>query len=165
MDDTISLDVDSLWISPYALSAFVALSEKGLSFTKREVHLEKQEHKASDFIDRSLTGRVPVLRHGDFYLAESQAIGEYLAETFPAPTVTVVDATTITFSPVLGAVSGEHSVVANWGAMASSVAADYHLTAGSVCIDQGDPTGAPAIDHDGQPRTPPPDIGAYEYRP
>ena len=31
------------------------------------------------------TGRVPALQHGDYWLAESQAIAEYLAESFPSP--------------------------------------------------------------------------------
>ncbi|MCC6812336.1 MAG: glutathione transferase [Deltaproteobacteria bacterium] len=85
MDHSLSLDVDAFWISPYALSSFVALEEKGLTFTTREVHLEKNEQLASDFQHKSLTGRVPVLRHGEYTLSESQAIGEYIAETFPAP--------------------------------------------------------------------------------
>ena len=33
----------------------------------------------------SLTNRVPSLRHGDFLLAESSAITEYLEEAFPPP--------------------------------------------------------------------------------
>jgi glutathione S-transferase len=85
MNDALSLDVDAFWISPYALSAFVALTEKGLGFTTREIHLERGEQREPAFRSRSLTGRVPVLHHGAFALAESQAIGEYLAETFPAP--------------------------------------------------------------------------------
>ena len=85
MDTSLSLDVDTFWISPYALSAWVALEEKGLAFTTREIHLEQREQLSADFIAKSLTNRVPVLRHGEFTLAESQAIGEYLAETFPAP--------------------------------------------------------------------------------
>jgi glutathione S-transferase len=85
MDTSLSLDVDTFWISPYALSAFVALHEKGLAFTTREIHLEQREQQSAEFMAKSLTGRVPVLRHGEYTLAESQAIGEYLAETFPAP--------------------------------------------------------------------------------
>src|SRR5262249_756759 len=37
------------------------------------------------YVDASVTGRVPGLSHGDFWLAESLAIIEYLEETFPPP--------------------------------------------------------------------------------
>lgn len=79
------LDIDTFWISPYALSSFVALKEKGLSFTTREIALHEKAQRNPAFVSASLTGRVPVLHHGSFAVSESQAIGEYIAETFPAP--------------------------------------------------------------------------------
>ncbi len=81
--EPLTLYVDTHWISPYAMSAFVALEEKGLPYTVKEVSLPKQEHRAPEY--RAHTGRIPALQHGDFWLAESQAIVEYLAETFPFP--------------------------------------------------------------------------------
>ncbi len=81
--DSLTLYVDTHWISPYALSAFVALEEKGLPYTVKEVSLPKKEHQTSTY--QAHTGRIPALQHGDFWLAESQAIAEYLAETFPFP--------------------------------------------------------------------------------
>lgn len=81
----LELFVDGFWSSPYALSAFVALTEKQLPFTSTEVRLHAGDQREPAFVSRSLTGRVPVLRHDDYYLSESQAIGEYLAETFPYP--------------------------------------------------------------------------------
>jgi glutathione S-transferase len=81
--DALTLYVDGFWISPYALSAFVALEEKGLSYTAKEVRLNKGEHRGDNY--RAHTGRVPALQHGDYWLAESSAIAEYLAETFPFP--------------------------------------------------------------------------------
>ncbi len=81
--DALTLYVDGFWISPYALSAFVALEEKGLPYTVKEVRLNKQEHHDTQY--RAHTGRVPALQHGDYWLAESSAICEYLAETFPFP--------------------------------------------------------------------------------
>jgi glutathione S-transferase len=73
------------WTSPYVFSAFVALREKGLPFTVKLVSLERQEHQRPEYRDPSVTGRVPALRHGDFWLAESSAIDEYLEEAFPPP--------------------------------------------------------------------------------
>lgn len=81
----LTLYIDGFWISPYALSAYVALKEKGLPFEVKEVPLDKKEHHRPEYRDSSLTGRVPALRHGDYWLSESSAIAEYLAETFPSP--------------------------------------------------------------------------------
>jgi glutathione S-transferase len=79
------LYVDRLWISPYAFSAFVALEEKGLPYEVKTLALERGEHRAPEYRTPSLTGKVPALRHGDYWLSESLAISEYLAETFPFP--------------------------------------------------------------------------------
>jgi glutathione S-transferase len=79
------LYVDSLYTSPYALSAFVALTEKGLPFTVKTVNLEGGEQRLPAYAGRALTGRVPALVEGDFVLTESTAITEYLEESFPAP--------------------------------------------------------------------------------
>jgi glutathione S-transferase len=79
------LYVDSLFTSPYAMSAFVALTEKGLPFTVKTVDLEAGQQKQSAYCDRAPTARVPALVEGDFVLTESTAITEYLEETFPAP--------------------------------------------------------------------------------
>jgi glutathione S-transferase len=81
--ETLTLYVDGFYISPYALSAFVALEEKGLPYQLKEVQLATGEQNATSY--RARTGRVPALQHGDFWLAESQAIAEYLAESFPFP--------------------------------------------------------------------------------
>ena len=79
------LHVDGFWNSPYAFSAFVCLTEKGLPFTTRLVNLHEKAQKTPEFKAKSLTARVPVLEHGDFRLSESSAIVEYLEETFPPP--------------------------------------------------------------------------------
>ncbi|MBK7539423.1 MAG: glutathione transferase [Myxococcales bacterium] len=77
------LHIENQWISPYAMSAFVALEEKQLPFTVRELSLAAGEQRSPDYHAR--TGRIPALQHGDFWLAESQAIVEYLADIFPYP--------------------------------------------------------------------------------
>jgi glutathione S-transferase len=81
----LSLSVDYYWTSPYAFSCFVGLREKGLAFDVEPVALQDREHRQPDYLTRSLTGRVPVLRHKGFWLSESSAIDEYLDEAFPAP--------------------------------------------------------------------------------
>ena len=82
---SLTLYVDSFWISPYVFSCFVALREKGLAFETKTVALEKGEQRDVAYKKRTLTGRVPALEHGDFTLAESSAIVDYLEEAFPAP--------------------------------------------------------------------------------
>ncbi len=85
MPDDIVLYVNADWTSPYAFSAFVALSEKRIPFRTEAVNLEKGEHQRQPYEASSITGRIPSLRHGDFWLAESSAIDEYLEEAFPPP--------------------------------------------------------------------------------
>jgi len=81
----LTLYVDTQFTSPYAMSVFVTLHEKGLPFAVKAVNLEAGEQQAPDYAATSLTRRVPTLQHGDFSLSESSAISEYLEEQFPAP--------------------------------------------------------------------------------
>jgi glutathione S-transferase len=81
----LTLYVDSQFTSPYAMSAFVTLKEKGLPFELVTVDLEAGENHAQAYSALALTSRVPALVHGDFVLTESSAISEYLDEVFPAP--------------------------------------------------------------------------------
>ncbi len=76
---------EALWESPFVCSVFVALHEKGLPFEMKVVDLRKGEHRRRDYVERSITGRVPTLDHDGFCLSESRAIIEYLEERFPAP--------------------------------------------------------------------------------
>jgi glutathione S-transferase len=85
MTDALTLWGEEHWESPYVFSVFVALREKGLDFQLRTLSLDKGEHRVGEYPSRSLTGRVPSLQHGDFWLAESSAIDEYLEEIFPPP--------------------------------------------------------------------------------
>ncbi len=87
----LSLTVDRFWISPYALSAFVALSEKKLEFSVETIGLDRKEQTSADYRSRTLTARVPSLRHGDFCLAESSAIVEYVEDVFPGPHILPTD--------------------------------------------------------------------------
>ncbi|AXF86163.1 Glutathione S-transferase YfcF [Ephemeroptericola cinctiostellae] len=77
----LTLYVDSQYSSPWAMSVFVALREKGLPFEQVPVDLDKGEQRDMP----SLTHRVPTLVHGNFSLTESTAITEYLETEFPEP--------------------------------------------------------------------------------
>lgn len=85
------LYVDSLFTSPYAMSVFVALREKGLAFETLTLDLDAGQNQAADFAQRSLTQRVPTLVDGDFALSESSAITEYLDQAYPEARVYPAD--------------------------------------------------------------------------
>jgi glutathione S-transferase len=76
---------ERFWTSPYVFTCFVALREKGVPFDVETLALDTGDHHKGVFAARSITARVPALAHGDFMLAESSAIVEYLEEIFPAP--------------------------------------------------------------------------------
>ncbi|MBV7524830.1 glutathione transferase [Pseudomonas sp. PDM29] len=70
-------------ISAFAMSAFVALKEKQLSFELVTVDLKARENYLTTYRNLSLTCKVPTLVHDDFALSESSAIAEYLDELSP----------------------------------------------------------------------------------
>jgi glutathione S-transferase len=80
---SLRLYVDAHFTSPYAMSAFVTLREKGLEFELVTLNLDTGENHSEAFAQLSLTGRVPTLVQGEFALSESSAITEYLEEVFP----------------------------------------------------------------------------------
>ena len=81
----VTLYIDAQYLSPYAMSAYVALLEKAIPFTTKTVDLDAQDQLKPPFRERSLTRRVPTLEHQGFHLSESSAISEYLEEVFPPP--------------------------------------------------------------------------------
>ncbi|MGF6401379.1 glutathione S-transferase [Pseudomonas frederiksbergensis] len=82
-DSRLRLYVDAQFTSPYAMSVFVALREKGIEFELSTLDLDAFENQSEDYASLSLTQRVPTLLHGDFALSESSAITEYLEDVFP----------------------------------------------------------------------------------
>lgn len=84
-ESALTLYVDSQFASPYAMSVFVALTEKKLSFDMEKLDLDAQQNLLPPYRDHSLTARVPALLHKGAYLSESSAITEYLDEVFGAP--------------------------------------------------------------------------------
>lgn len=85
------LFVDSLYDSPYAMSAFVALQEKSLPFDMHPIDLGGGKHHEADYAKASITHRVPTLVDGDFTLSESSAIEEYLEEAYPTTRIYPTD--------------------------------------------------------------------------
>lgn len=82
----ITLWSDASYFSPYVLSVYVALKEKGLNFTLQTVDLNARQNLQPGWQGYNLTRRVPVLAVDDFVLSESSAIDEYLEERFAPPT-------------------------------------------------------------------------------
>ena len=82
----LTLYVDAFWSTPYDFRCLVALVEKGLPFATSRQMISEGQGLAQSYKEHSITARVPGLLHGEFWLAESQAIVEYLEEAFPPPT-------------------------------------------------------------------------------
>ncbi|MCS2170618.1 glutathione transferase [Scandinavium sp. TWS1a] len=81
----ITLWSDNRFYSPFVMSVYVALQEKGLAFSLKTVDLAKGEHLQSGWKGYGLTRRVPLLEVDAFELTESSAITEYLDERFAPP--------------------------------------------------------------------------------
>jgi glutathione S-transferase len=79
------LYVDANHHSPYAMSAWVALVEKGVAFDLERVDLAAGANRAAGYASLSATRRVPTLVHDGFALSESSAIDEYVDEAFDGP--------------------------------------------------------------------------------
>lgn len=89
MNQTLVLYSNSTYSSPYVLSVYATLVEKGLPFELKTVALDGQQF-GNEYVGLSLTSRVPTLVAGDFSLSESSAIVEFLEDTYPAPEFTAV---------------------------------------------------------------------------
>ncbi|GGY12216.1 glutathione transferase [Pseudoduganella dura] len=85
------LFADAQYTSPYAMSVFVALTEKRIPFELKTIDLDAGANREGDYATRSLTQRVPTLVDGDFALSESSAITEYLEELRPDPALYPAD--------------------------------------------------------------------------
>ena len=83
---SITLWSDANFFSPYVMSVFVALTEKGLKFSLETIDLNTGQHQHTHWPGADLTRRVPVLIVEDFALTESSAITEYLEDRFAPPT-------------------------------------------------------------------------------
>ncbi|PJZ45871.1 glutathione S-transferase family protein [Leptospira brenneri] len=73
--------------SPYSKRVHIYLGYRNLPYETVTVALEKLENRKRPFLQINPYGKVPVLKDGDFLLAESQAIIRYLEEkhSFESP--------------------------------------------------------------------------------
>jgi glutathione S-transferase len=60
-----------------------ALAEAGAAYEFVPVDIPRGENRTAEFLAMNPHGKIPVLRDGDFVLAESDAILWYVAEKFP----------------------------------------------------------------------------------
>jgi glutathione S-transferase len=61
-----------------------ALEEAGADYTFTKIDFSKGENQSPKLLSVNPNGKVPVLKDGDFILAESAAICTYIGEKFPA---------------------------------------------------------------------------------
>lgn len=79
-------------ICPFAHRAWITAREKGVDIELREVSLKNKEpfftetYRKAYAHDPSSDGKVPILIHGDSFLAESDLVSWYIAETFSSGT-------------------------------------------------------------------------------
>lgn len=83
MTTELLLYADRLYLSPFVMSAFVSLHEKGLQFRMPFIDLGQRAQHEPEYASLSLNSKVPMLVHDGFALSESSAITEYIDEVFP----------------------------------------------------------------------------------
>ena len=69
--------------SSWSLRGWLALKQTGAAFDEKVIPLYEPGYR-KEILSVSPSGKVPALRHGDLIIWDSLAIGEYLAEKFPA---------------------------------------------------------------------------------
>lgn len=81
----IVLYIDAFWSNPWDCAPFVALREKGVAFSTAIALVREGAGVTPAIRYQAFTGLEPALQHGDFWLAESMAIIEYIEDIFPPP--------------------------------------------------------------------------------
>ena len=71
--------------SPYAWRVLLAAELKRIPYESKLLEFSKGDLKAPEFLALNPRGKVPVIRDGDFVLAESMAILAYLDRKHPEP--------------------------------------------------------------------------------
>ncbi|MGH8482033.1 MAG: maleylacetoacetate isomerase [Nevskiaceae bacterium] len=80
-----TLRLYSAWRSSAAYRVRIALALKGVPYEYVPVNLVKDENRRPDYLALNPQGRVPLLVDGDFRLAQSMAILDYLEALHPRP--------------------------------------------------------------------------------
>ncbi len=77
----------TFWRSSAAYRVRIVLNLKGLDYESVPVHFRKEggQHRKPDFLALNPQGLLPVLQEGDWSIAQSLAIAEYLDEVHPEP--------------------------------------------------------------------------------
>jgi glutathione S-transferase len=70
--------------SSWSLRGWLALKLSGAPFEEVVLPLNGPGSPTKEIVERSPSGRVPLLKHRDLLVWDSLAIGEYLAELFPS---------------------------------------------------------------------------------
>lgn len=81
----IRLYIDKNRFSPYAMSVYVALKEKGLIFQEYKIDLEQGEQYTAEYLKICPSHKVPCIVVDGMVLSESWAITEFLEDQFPFP--------------------------------------------------------------------------------
>ena len=76
---------DASWQSPWVFHVMVSLEELKLKYKLDPLRFPIATEIRSDLRLHALLGKTPCLAHGEFWLTESSAISEYLADTFAPP--------------------------------------------------------------------------------
>jgi len=83
MSASLILYVDAHWANTFDCAPYVSLREKGLPFSTAVALVNTGV--SAPVRHQAITGLEPALQHGEFWLAESLPIIEYLEEAFPPP--------------------------------------------------------------------------------
>ncbi len=78
---TADLELYSAAVCPFAQKTRILLNEKNLDYKYIEIDLD---NKPESFLKISPNGKVPLIKHKDQYIYESDIINEYVNEVFPA---------------------------------------------------------------------------------
>src|SRR5690348_7759593 len=81
----LTLFADAKWESPWVFHAMVALEELRVPYTLDPVHFPMTDETRAKLREHAILGLVPCLADGEFWMTESSAISEYLAEKFAPP--------------------------------------------------------------------------------
>jgi glutathione S-transferase/RNA polymerase-associated protein len=101
-------------LSPYAQKVKLALEEKGIAFTTRNLSALTDAH-AEDFFASSPRGEVPLLVDNGFAVFDSTIILEYIEDRWPDPPLLPVTATDRARVRMLEEVMDTHFEANTWG--------------------------------------------------